>query len=1056
MAGKRSPFKPLGSRLLSFARDRMAMYGAGSGSVQRKPLAPSWADDAASPLNWSQEDAGYAEDGFDAVQEPSFDEAFPEIDRTTERVVKPSYGSTGSRRPAPASGQVQRDMAPAQPAAEPAKPAPMDRSQFLAFLWQQRESQLQAGREQIQRSMAEQSPSADQAPAPPRPTGKRRRGAVVDVPVARPAEESDSPDSADPFFLNESSGRPASPAPVQLSRDTAAPAQSAAAPQASAAPSPAAPGYAHIPDPADIAAVQLSRDDSPDAISADDPFAAELADADFNTFETSDAAPPVQAMRAGTPPSIQPDRADTPPTATPASTAPDGFTSTSSAPQAPAIQASRAPDAAPRFSPQTGSFDAGAAPQLPTEAFMSPASPSGYAPDASDMAEAASTRPTPTVQTSRGPSAASAQPHSNPSFSAAAAPQGQAPRQPAPAIQPSRDVPDSSMMYMPRETILRDSGTGGTVPPPAASSPAPYAPSYEAPDAPPAPGTAPFPASDASGSASSPGIQLARDESLATTQIPTEAFMTPRESGPVQPTAGAATPSVQKKSAPASPSQPRAPGMPSSASLAAPLDAGQPPQSGSIQRSPVDASSQQPPQAASSPYLSDQADYPAEAPTLLEQPAYDDAPTSPQFQAPSSSFNTFDAPAGSVGRPGVQRKVFSDSVPPDEDIPEWKPSAELAPPPPPSYADPSPWLGFVPDPSPSSTGAAQASPVSDAPKRVQRKKARGITEFSETVSEPKPNIETPRAAPGGNVQRAPEPGISDPYTPDTAPRMDLFEAMQAAGMISSPASEPAAFSPSAAAPQPTASPAAPSISRSTAAVPPAAPAQPAANAYEVQGIDGAPTAPAFTPAPGSVESDLLRLINLPADTPVAGLNRITSNVGPQATPAAPAQSVQLSRDVSPPSATPAPSSGAPAFEGPPSFTQTSPGGAVTHYYGPPEIQAARAKDEGSSYESPYTPVQPVEDEQPAKPPSKDQGRPPALPPTSIIPPPPPTVTGQDGQDGQQGEPGQPVQRAINIEEIETTVGTDEKTPEPDVEKLARTVFGMLRDKLRTENERRGR
>jgi hypothetical protein len=1166
----------------------MAMYGAGTSSVQRKALEPSWKQNTDTPLNWSQDSSAQpaAESYSDAPAELSFAEAYPDIDTTVERVVRPTFGSP-ARPAAPSSGAgptVQRDMAAppaitgAAPAPEagaaPEKPKPMDRSQFLAFLWQKREEQLNNSREQIQRNMDAQAEYAEQHPElPARTIGKRRRGAVVDVPVQRSEDDFDGGDAPDSFFLNDKPAASASPSPVQLSRESgpaATPSETNVSPAEqpdtpaptssfSGTPSiqmtrddesfdaPAMPDFADsfgsLPDSAfntSTPSLQPSRDSAPDApYSADDAAAYESPSSSYN-------APTAASLpRATGTPAIQPKRdADTP-------------VSSAASDAMPSLQRDMSDNNAP-FSE----------PQMPTEAYMSPGSTdatSAPTPGRSGTPRIQTKREgssTPTTSPTSSPEASSGTPTTAIQPTRASSPADQAfgsafesvsSDQPgAPAIQPMRETPASSMMYMPMETVLRDtsgpsaantaapgiqadrddalpaadyiptesfmspresqasdfgaapaSGSGtpatGSVQrkadasssgqtPNAPSAPsnasatgsvqrkadassgqtpnAPSAPSNapaagtvqrkadasssgQTPNPPSAPSSAPATGSvqrkaDASSSGQtsnaptpdgmsySPDIQPERDDAMPTAQIPTEAFMSQPPAGPTDvssafsPQAPSA-PGVQRKvdastGAPASPLSPQAA---STANVQRETDvwsdtpsstfSPQTPSTPGVQRkadpapgTPASASN------ATQSVTGSQPDYPMEAPTLLEPPT---------DLTPSSSFNTYDA-----GTPVVQRKAFSDSVPPSEPIPAWSPSPELAPAPLPHYADPSPWLGFVPGDAPASNTSSPTTPPSaptKAPRGVQRKKTPGITEFSETVSSPKQNVESPPparlSAPSQIVQRAaePDPAPDSGYDDAAAPPMDVFQAMMAAGMVSGPSNEAPSFS--------SPSQSVPGISRSIS------PNQ-ASNAPA-----SGPTADASdaaVPAAGSVEADLLRLINMPANTPVTGLGALTGSGSPP--PIQPSrQAPGIQRAVQP---------------GP---QQSAVGNSPAN---------ANADASENRVESPYTPStfqgssQQTSGQGPA--PSSEQ-RAPSLPPVGLTPPTPP-VQSNASQQGNVSESA-PIQRAITLDEMSVALGGQEGQAgqeggagEPDVERLARTVFGMLRDKLRSENERRGR
>ncbi len=210
-----NPFKPLGTRLRDFARGKINRY-LPDGEVSTRPnAAPSWANNAAAPLDWES-------GGQPAVPQPGTVD-FSSIETHTETSIPASYLSPSSPG-SPAAPSVQTKPADAAPAPEQAKP--MSRLDFLNHIWTMRETQLNAGRKPAPEPDAENiQRSADEATAPPRPIGRRRRGAVVDVPTTRSPETTsdlespNTPDNPDFFFVGSDDASPDAASPsVQAMR----------------------------------------------------------------------------------------------------------------------------------------------------------------------------------------------------------------------------------------------------------------------------------------------------------------------------------------------------------------------------------------------------------------------------------------------------------------------------------------------------------------------------------------------------------------------------------------------------------------------------------------------------------------------------------------------------------------------------------------------------------------------------------------------------------------------------------------------------------------------
>ncbi|KXK19525.1 MAG: hypothetical protein UZ15_CFX003001995 [Chloroflexi bacterium OLB15] len=232
MAETRNPFKPLGTRLRDFARGKISRYVPAGESSSGKTAAPSWASNASAPLDWGDQSPAAPQAG------PA---ELPNFETHTERTVPVSFlGASSNSQPATPTPQAASDPA--------SKPKPMSRLDFLNFIWTKREEQLHSNRPAPAESSSADSGniqrSADGEAAPPKPIGRRRRGAVVDVPTPRSPETStesgnpDSSESPDFFFVGEDSS-PDAPMPpsVQAMRASGDAAPASPQVQRSSAPS---------------------------------------------------------------------------------------------------------------------------------------------------------------------------------------------------------------------------------------------------------------------------------------------------------------------------------------------------------------------------------------------------------------------------------------------------------------------------------------------------------------------------------------------------------------------------------------------------------------------------------------------------------------------------------------------------------------------------------------------------------------------------------------------------------------------------------------------------
>jgi hypothetical protein len=237
-------------------------------------------------------------------------------------------------------------------------------------------------------------------------------------------------------------------------------------------------------------------------------------------------------------------------------------------------------------------------------------------------------------------------------------------------------------------------------------------------------------------------------------------------------------------------------------------------------------------------------------------PALSGSPVPPALENVPASFTTAANPASSSTIQPKRDSFDSNSDTSDTSYEHWQPSAELAPEPAPDYAPPSPWLNFMPTPE---TEASASPPVS----RVQRKRGTSTSPAANSGNNFTGNTDSPSpdsAIDWGNqayVQR----DIESSDLPEQP--VDVFTALFNAGMINERITMP--------------------------------PSQPQ---------NSAPSAPSSVqrqidpnssiPAAGSVEAGLLAMLNLPPDTPVAGLQPSksqTTNAPSQ--PAAPSISRQM-------------------------------------------------------------------------------------------------------------------------------------------------------------------
>ncbi|KXK19524.1 MAG: hypothetical protein UZ15_CFX003001994 [Chloroflexi bacterium OLB15] len=263
----------------------------------------------------------------------------------------------------------------------------------------------------------------------------------------------------------------------------------------------------------------------------------------------------------------------------------------------------------------------------------------------------------------------------------------------------------------------------------------------------------------------------------------------------------------------------------------------------------------------------------------------------------------------------IQRDLDENAAHAAAPIPAWTPSTELAPPQPPSFAAPSPWETYMeapefsepPNPVPrskSGSAAGNAAPTPPTKNSVQRKadaaSAGAPNPQSQFSSMPDSSFMSSPDAPasGYSPQNADAPAFSPPLSASPASSTAQISNATTMGAAASPPTisrytEPGEASSDASSlpihefdvfealsnnftdpPQHNAQPSyshpspatnAPSISRSAdTSASTSAPSQQFSHNF---------TPEANVPAPGSVEADMLQLLNLPPTTPVAGLKQ---------------------------------------------------------------------------------------------------------------------------------------------------------------------------------------
>ncbi len=1112
MAETRNPFKPLGTRLRDFARGKISRYVPAGERSSGKTAAPSWTGNASTPLDWGDQAPA-------APQADSVD--FSSLETHTERSVPASFlgASSGSQPAAPAiQPQAAADPAP--------KPKPMSRLDFLNYIWAKREEQLHGNRP----APAETTPAADSAniqrsadgesAQPKQSVGRRRRGAVVDVPSPRSSEpssesgSSDTPDSPDFFFVGEDSS-PTAPLPPSV--------------QAMRAVTPDMP----LPSPQ-----QVQRNSAPEEDFAE---ASSSATSPWSMFTSSSA-------QEGTDPNIQGG------SGAPASAAAQTMSTSAaqSAPNNPTVQRSvdntSATTSAPASTGETSGIlymPADHVTRSESPAIASPASPSiqrasetsptqmdvGFQSQPSQVvSNPAQSQPAPFAAVSTSGAAPSIQPSriedsagetsyaqtgtDKPAQSQpAASPSSMSSPSPAPSVQLQRDSQPAPARSQSRKSRAAQPSITSTELSSAADAPlsepttaySPAAPSnplvqrdMDELAAPPSVPDASTLLTSASGEATpdapvdthqtvSPasGIQRSGDPQNANyTDLPDAAFntVTPSaassdaQSGPAAPQPTSQDTVFSAQSQPTTSVQRK-----TSASKTASADSQTPapatnnqPSIESQHSAPAENAAETPTLLTPTPSIQQSADIPT-ATTTPAISRYADLPDA-SFNTPSSAVNTAEAqtqlespstpqsahigtPAaaapqrksnGSIQRrrgslgvsytPGentanaVQRDVNEDEIS-AAPVPAWTPSAELAPPAPPSFAAPSPWETYMEapafdepaKPAPRSTSGSQTNVDTPAPSSgkaaVQRK-----AETANTVQPaPQPPIssnsdssfmsDAPQAASpysempdssfmSGSAQPASStyspPTVNQPNSPATSPSIqrsvqphadsledssDLpvhdFDIAQAfnSNFIDQPRAHPQTYSAPSSNASPSPSVNVPSISRSLdTGASSSAPSQSFSHNF---------TPESGVPTPGSVEAGMLQMLNLPPDTPVAGLKPAPAAPEISQMPANEVSSARRSLDAS--AAAPRFQPSTQSFESAaPSTQQAFSASPVPHETGSTWVQ--RAESAGSS------------------------------------------STGGSS--------------------TESNAGTEDKAQEQDIDGLAREVYKVLRSKLRDEHERR--
>lgn len=197
------PFRPLGLRARTFARNHIRSYFSGSETVSRSTLPPTWQDDVQQPLVWDE-----------PAPTPAYQQAQPAPAQASMPMQPPE-----AQAPVDASPSVEASPYPLQ-----SVPSSQVTPQMLQRLLDKHEERLQreaaekaareaAAAEAAQAASGDSNSSSiqrDYAGGETRMITRRRRGAVIDVPTTpsettpeTSADSGNNESASDFFFLND-------------------------------------------------------------------------------------------------------------------------------------------------------------------------------------------------------------------------------------------------------------------------------------------------------------------------------------------------------------------------------------------------------------------------------------------------------------------------------------------------------------------------------------------------------------------------------------------------------------------------------------------------------------------------------------------------------------------------------------------------------------------------------------------------------------------------------------------------------------------------------------
>lgn len=298
------PFRSIGQRVRDFARAHIRSYVPSGELVSRSELPPSWQTDGDEPLVWRDDAPATPAMGAPAPAESDWE-------ATDDTPASRDFAPTP---PVVTHNMLERLMAAHEERMASEETAPPSISQPI--------SQPTAQPAPVQRQVEAPASAADasETEALPRIVTKRRRGAVVDVPSQTTPSTGEEDTPPDFFFLNDAA--PDSPAVQRAPANPPAP-QTPSEPSKPS--SPAAPFWRRL----------FSRGDEPepqveDSSSDSTPLSSEITgDQPFSPAESSSLAssgtPAVQRAPEDAPTILTPDETPYSPAAPPAPSAPDSL-----------------------------------------------------------------------------------------------------------------------------------------------------------------------------------------------------------------------------------------------------------------------------------------------------------------------------------------------------------------------------------------------------------------------------------------------------------------------------------------------------------------------------------------------------------------------------------------------------------------------------------------------------------------------------------------------------------------------------------------------------------